>query len=277
MATWVNVRKIFLTILSIGISLSWLQTLPFPAIVGNKPNIAKVKVYSQVLEEERTISVSLPAGYETSEKTYPVLYALDAEGETLFPRCVLTVEELSTKDAIPEMIVIGLWNTNRNRDMIPVSVSHRPGSGGSGKFLNFIKDELKPYIQKKYRVSDYSLLYGMSNSALFAVYALLEKPETFNAVIASSPMIGHCPEYMQKKAEAFIKKILADTLFLYMIYGSEDSRRVTEYVPDFQKYLTVHGQKGFTSWLEILEGEGHVPASSLARGLAHIFGRSPNL
>jgi predicted alpha/beta superfamily hydrolase len=113
----------------------------------------------------------------------------------------------------------------------------------------------------------------MSNSALFAVYALLEKPETFNGIIASSPMIGHCPEYMQKKAETFIRKNLAGNLFLYMIYGTEDSRRVTEYVPDFQKYLDSHAPKGFASRLEILEGKGHVPASSLARGLQYIFQR----
>jgi predicted alpha/beta superfamily hydrolase len=172
------------------------------------------------------------------------------------------------------MIVIGIWNTERNRDMIPEAVSHRPGSGGSERFLNFIKEELMPYIKQNYRAFPYSTLYGMSNSALFAVYALLEKPETFNAVIASSPMIGHCPEHMQKKAEAFIKTDNESDLYLYMIYGTKDSPRVTKYVPDFQNYLNTHAPKGFISKLEILEGEGHVPASSLARGLQHIFSQN---
>jgi predicted alpha/beta superfamily hydrolase len=273
MSKWANARKVFLTILSIGISVSWLLTLPFPALAGVTQNRSTVKVYSHILEEERTLYVSLPSGYETTEKKYPVLYVLDGEGEATFPKCVSTVTDLNAKGFAPQMIVVGIWNTNRNRDMIPESVSHRPGSGGSENFLRFIQNELIPYIRQNYRASDYSLLYGMSNSALFAVFALLEKPETFNAIIASSPMIGHCPEYMQKKAEIFTQKNLATDLFLYMIYGTDDSRRVTEYVPDFQNYLNTHTQKRFTSRLEILDGEGHVPDSSLARGLRFVFGR----
>ena len=273
MAIRVNLCKFFLAVVCIGVFALVLQIFPSPALSGNESNNATVKVYSQILEEERTISVSLPDGYETAEKTHPVLYVLDAEGEATFPKCVSTVNDLNAKGFVPQMIVIGISNTDRNRDMIPESVSHRPGSGGSSNFLSFIHNELMPYIQKNYRASDYSILYGMSNSALFAVYALLEKPETFDAVIASSPMIGHCPEYIQKKAEIFINKNQMNSQYLYMIYGTEDSRRVTEYVPDFQKYLNTHAPKGFISQLEILDGEGHVPASSLRRGLEYIFNR----
>jgi predicted alpha/beta superfamily hydrolase len=250
-----------------------MQTFPPLVLACNESNRATVKFYSRILEEERTIFVSLPDGYTTTEKDYPVLYVLDAEGETLFPKCVSAVKDLSAKSLVPQMIVIGIWNTIRNRDMIPEAVSHRPGSGGSENFLHFIKEELMPYIQQNYRTSGYSILYGMSNSALFAVFALLEKPNTFKAYIASSPMIGHCPEYLQKKAEAFIAKNHVSGRFLYMIYGTEDSRRVTEYVPDLQNYLDFHAPKGFISKLEILDGEGHVPASSLARGLQYIFSR----
>ena len=169
------------------------------------------------------------------------------------------------------MIVVGIWNTNRNRDMIPAAVSHRPGSGGSDKFLTFFREELVPYIEKTYRTEDFLILYGMSNSALFTVFALLEGPEIFNSYIASSPMIGHCPEYIKIKMEAFVKKDTITNRILYMIYGTEDSQRVTNYVPDFQNYLKSFASKDFISELVILEGEGHVPESSLAIGLQFIF------
>jgi predicted alpha/beta superfamily hydrolase len=274
-ATKVNSRKIFLTVLSIGVSVLWLQmqVLPFPALAGQIQNRSTVKVYSQILEEERTIYVTLPDGYEASGKTYPVLVVLDAEGNSLFQKCVSTLNDLHAKAFLPDMIVVGIWNTNRNRDMIPEAVSHRPGSGGSENFLRFITDELKPEIQKKYRASDYSILYGMSNSALFAVYTLLVNPEAFDAVVASSPMIGHCPDFIAKKRETFIKQKLDKQLILYMIYGNEDSRRVTAYVPAFQNAIDSHAPKGFTSKLEILDGEGHVPDSSLEKGLRYIFSR----
>ena len=272
MAKHRNIFKPFLLVFFIGTIILW-QIVHSLALEGRNPNNSTVKIYSLILDEERTIYVSLPNGYETAEKAYPVLYVLDAEGETLFPKCVSTVSELNEKGFAPQMIVVGIWNTNRNRDMIPESVSHRPGSGGSENFLNFIKEELMPYIKQNYRASDYSILYGMSNSALFAVYALLEKPDIFKAHIASSPMIGHCPEYMHKKAESFIGKNHLNGRFLYMIYGTEDSRRVTEYVPDLQNYLKKYAPKGFFSKLEILKGEAHVPDSSLARGLKCIFSR----
>lgn len=248
-----------------------LQAVTFLNFKNRNPETLIIKIDSRILHEERTISVSLPDKYETSQKTYTALYVCDAEGETLFQKCVSTVNDLNAKGFAPQMIVVGIWNTNRNRDMIPAAVSHRPGSGGSEKFLSFIKDELMPHIGRNYRTSEYSVLYGMSNSALFAVYALLEKPETFNATIASSPMIGHCPEHIQSKAEAFVKKDDLHGRFLYMIYGTKDSRRVTEYVPDFQNYIHTHAPEGFISKLEILQDEGHVPDSSLARGLQYIF------
>ena len=230
-------------------------------------------IYSQLLNEERTLSVALPDEYESTKNDYPVLYVLDAEGQKLFPGCVSTVVDLQQQDLIPQMIVIGIWNTARNRDMIPTAVSHRPGSGGSIRFLSFIKNELIPYIGQNYRTTNFSVLYGMSNSALFTVYAMLEKPVTFNAYIASSPMIGHCPDFIQKKAEEFISKDQLNDRVLYMIYGTEDSRRVIEYVPDFEKYLETKAPQGFISNLVILAGEGHVPDSSLERGLKYIFSK----
>ena len=169
------------------------------------------------------------------------------------------------------MIVVGLRNTDRNRDMIPATVSHRPGSGGADKFLAFIREELIPYIRGQYRTKDFSALYGMSNSALFTVYALLQAPETFNAYIASSPMIGHCPEVLMGLAADFKKKEIASKRILYMIYGTEDSRRVTDYIPDFFEYVKSDAPEHFIGESVILEGEGHVPPSSLTRGLRYIF------
>lgn len=272
MARQRDVCRFCLLIVFIGMMML-CQIVPLFSLEGQNRNRSSVKIDSQILVEERTISISLPEEYEASRQIYPVLYVLDAEGKTLFQKCVSTVSDLNAETFIPQMIVVGIWNTNRNRDMIPVAVSHRPGSGGSEKFLGFIKDELMPYIKANYRTSDYSILYGMSNSALFAVYALLEKPNTFNATIASSPMIGHCPEYIREKAKAIVKKDDLNGRFLYMIYGTEDSRRVTEYVPDFQNYMEAHAPKGFISKFEILQDEGHVPESSLARGLRYIFSR----
>jgi predicted alpha/beta superfamily hydrolase len=266
----INIRNIERIIAILGMLMLLFSVSSFSAEI-NLVNSSTIKIFSKILNEERTLSIALPNEYETFKNEYPVLYILDAEGSKIFPECVSTVVELYKKGHIPQMIVVGIWNTDRNRDMIPAAVSHRPGSGGSMTFLSFISEELKPYITQNYRTTDLSMLYGMSNSALFTVYALLEKPETFGAYIGSSPMIGHCPEFIHKKTELFIKRDRLQNRTLYMIYGTEDSRRVIEHVPEFQRYLETKAPQGFYSKLEILEGEGHVPDSSLERGLRFIF------
>ena len=242
-----------------------------PCAGQSQPDISEHKIFSDILSEERSTLISLPQGYKTGRDEYPVLYILDAEGTNTFQNGIATVQDLAEKGLLPPMILVGIKNTHRNRDMIPESVSHRPGSGGSQKFLAFITDELQPYIEKNYRVQDFRILYGMSNSALFCVYALLEDPDSFNACIASSPMIGHCPEYIQKKAEAFMGMPLTAKRQLYMIYGTEDSARVTDFVPDLRDYLNSQPVDSLNVHLEILPGDGHVPKSSLYRGLKYIF------
>jgi predicted alpha/beta superfamily hydrolase len=250
-----------------------LQNIPALGCEYLESCVSTVKIYSLILGKERKISIALPPGYEDEQSVYPILYVLDAEGHTVFPDCVATAADLHSKGLIPKMIIVGIWNTDRNRDMIPAKVSHRPGSGGSIQFLSFIKEELMSYIKQNYHTTDFSMLYGMSNSALFVVYALLEQPKTFSAYIASSPMIGHCPEFIQKKTELLKIRDRLEDRTLYMIYGTEDSRRVTTYVPEFQKYLKTNTAPSFSSYLEILEGQGHVPKSSLERGLRYIFSK----
>lgn len=253
-----------------------LQNIPAEGFEHLESRGSTFKIFSKILGEERKISIALPDGYEDAQSDYPVLLVLDAEGQKVFPDCIATAADLHSKGLIPKMIIVGIWNTDRNRDMIPVFVSHRPGSGGSAKFLEFLGNELMPHIEKNYRTTDYSILYGMSNSALFAVYALLERPEVFDAYIASSPMIGHCPDFIRKKADAFVTKERLKNRVLYMIYGTEDSQRVTSYVPEFQDYLKANTPPNFTSYLEILEDEGHVPDSSLQRGLRYIYSKRLN-
>ncbi len=88
-------------------------------------------------------------------------------------------------------------------------------------------------------------------------------------------MIGHCPEFIEERTSEFLGRDRAEKRTLYMIYGTEDSPRVTGFVHDFQKTLEAGAMKGFRSRLEILDGEGHVPASSLCVVSASFSKRIP--
>lgn len=225
---------------------------------------------SPVLGEERTIVVHLPAGYNDSEEAFPVLYVLDAEMESVLMGAVSTVGSLRMAGVSPDMIVVGIRNVDRNRDTIPVSVAERPGSGGALNFLRFLDEELVPLIEGTYRTTRPGVLYGASNAGLLVVYALLVRPDSFDAYIASSPMIGWCPEHIHGLAEERFEEALQDK-FLFMIYGSLDKARVTEYLPGFVDFMQARAPEGLRWESRLLEGEGHVPASSLEEGLKALF------
>ncbi len=238
----------------------------------NTPGEIDTTLYSRVLGEDRRIFIRLPKSYgELMQTAYPVLYILDAERGPRWANTVATVDELSTSETIADMIVVGIHNTDRNRDMIPLEVAHRPGSGGSDKFLQFITHELNPFIDSQYRTTRFTVLYGGSNAGLFTVYALLTTQEVIQAGISASPMIGHCSDFMFAHAEKFLQSNRFSERTLFMVYGENDSKRVVDYAPEFLDLIKSKASDNIHSKIVILENEGHVPQASLRLGLVEIF------
>ena len=131
----------------------------------------------------------------------PVLYVLD--GEALTAMVGGQVQYLSEAyKIVPSLIVVGIENTDRTRDLTPTHFNNGPdgkpdtsakafgkNSGGGEKFLQFIKTELMPYIESNYPAAPYKILSGHSLGGLMAVYCLLNHPDFFNAYIAISPSL----------------------------------------------------------------------------------------
>jgi predicted alpha/beta superfamily hydrolase len=227
----------------------------------------RVKIYSEILGEERTLFIRLPPGYEESQVKYPVLYQLDGEFESLLANAVSSIEYPRDDERELRMILVAVANTDRSRDMFPVKVSKSPTSGGAARFLRFMVEELKPFVDGRYRTSRYDILYGVSNSGLFVVYALLSMPGSFDAYIASSPMIGWCREFMFELAERRFSESESLDKYLYMIYGTDDAGYVTSHVADFTKLVEAKAPYDFRWELKVVEEGGHVPFTSLYDGL----------
>ncbi len=145
-----------------------------------------VTIQSKVLDEERELLIYKPVGYDQSQEKYPVLYLLDAHLKFHF--CTGIVWSLRRYGRIPKMLVVGILNTDRNRDFTPTKVLN-PTEGGADNFIEFMKYELIPYIDKNYRTQPFRILYGSSLCGMFTIYTLLTAPDTFMAYIASSPSL----------------------------------------------------------------------------------------
>lgn len=160
------------------------QRLVFAQEVSVKLGVART-LKSTMLNEERKVLVHLPAGYDTSGKSYPVLYLLDGTEAFLLERIAITNRLHNGRNA-PEMIIVAIENTNRNRDMMPVIAKDLPGPPRAEAFLGFLEKELVPDIERTYRAAQPRILQGKSLSGLFTIYALLARPAAFNAYVGCS-------------------------------------------------------------------------------------------
>jgi len=177
-------------------------------------------IKSNTLNESRKFLVYTPPSYSDTMYTpqrYPVLYLLD--GDAHFHSVTGLIQILGTgvngTYAVPEMIVVAIPNTDRTRDMTPTKVEKGPdgkpspflkNTGGMPNFLAFIKNELIPAIDAKYRTAPYRILVGHSLGGIVVIDALYTIPETFNAYIAIDPSLWWDDKVLLKQAKDHVSK-----------------------------------------------------------------------
>lgn len=142
-----------------------------------------VRIESEALDEQRTVRIALPDGYDESRVDYPLLVVLD--GEFSFGFAPAISRYLARSGAVPPMVVAAIENTVRERDMTPPGM-RIPGvpEQGAEAFLDFIDGELIPSIEDRFRVSDLRVIVGHSHGAILACHALATRPSLFDAALA---------------------------------------------------------------------------------------------
>ena len=173
-----NFKKIIITFFCVFLLLSG-------KIVGQQINIhigLRDSIQSTVLKEKRTFIIHLPKGYDTTKKSYPVLYLLDGSEKWLLFNISLMNYYFNE-----DMIIVAIENTDRDRDMMPISAPSYPVTNpGADNFLSFIREELIPFVEKGFRTNGQRVLSGKSLSGVFTLYALLKQPQLFDGYIANS-------------------------------------------------------------------------------------------
>lgn len=151
-------------------------------------------VESKGLSERRVINVYLPPGYAESVDRYPVLYMTDGGVTEDFPH-IMGIVDVSIKNAvIRPIILVGVENPERRRDLvgptaIPEEQKIAPRAGGADRFRRFLRDEVKPAIAARYRVTAESAIIGESLAGLFVLETLLTVPALFDIYISVSPSV----------------------------------------------------------------------------------------
>ena len=228
-------------------------------VSGQTPQIGSVvhtqyKINSAVLGEERSILVRVPANYDRTDERFPVVYMTDAHPPQ---NAMMTgiIEQQAWGGMMPEMILVGIQNTNRSRDLTPVDDGQGGQVGGAPKFLEFIEKEVIPQVEKNYRTQPFRIFAGHSLGGLFAVYAFTARPDLFNAYIAASPVLGYADNFVIKRAEEVFKQNndRKTTMFL----GIGDEPRFIEGFNAFQNLLKRAKPKNFEYEFREFKDENH--------------------
>ena len=233
---------------------------------------------SRVLNEDRKLMVATPAGYDQGRQRYPVLYLTD--GETQFAHTAATASFLARNNRIPPLIVVGIANTDRTRDLTPTKASLTvagqqnpfPTAGGADNFLKFIETEVFPHVEKTYRTHPFRILCGHSLGGLFALHALFSRPELFNAVVAASPtLIWDNDLPLRRAKELFAGRAeLKRTLF---VTSGAEGPEMDQAFGELQSILKGVTTSGFLWGAERMEDEDHgsVVLRSYYAGLRKIY------
>jgi predicted alpha/beta superfamily hydrolase len=279
------------------ISTLLLITLTVFAHAQNQKDIVFGKtdtLDSKILNEQRPLMIHLPDGY-SSEKSYPVIYLLD--GSANYHNTSTIVAHLSwTYDKIcPEMIVVGILNTNRNRDLTPYKPSFDPNmpqymleeSGGGEEFISFIEKELMPFIDSKYTTAPFRVYSAHSLGGFMVLHTLLHHTELFNAYIATDPTTDWVDDRILQNLKISTPSKLDDKVDLFIGMGSmnigqdkneiiaDPSHQSKSYKSLFEldDFLTNAQQHNFNYGSKFYPNENHFSVRLLAAydGIRSIF------
>lgn len=240
-------------------------------------NTSTKHITSNVVSDSFYILISVPDGYYTSDKKYPVLYVLD--GDIAFGMAASIARYLQIGDNIPELIIVGIGygsidksvGEKRRRDYRPVK------SGGAENFLLFIKDELIPYIDSNYRtIPNDRTINGYSIGGLFTLYALFTQPDIFNRYIVGSASLLWDNSSIFSYEENSSEKIADKKINIFISVGSEESDE--KYFDPTDKMVTQLQERNYSGLkleAKVFNGSNHLvgPPESLTHGLLSVFGK----
>jgi predicted alpha/beta superfamily hydrolase len=175
------------------------------------PKHDSLKINSKFTNEERVINIWTPPNYDTSKDSLTVLYMPDGGIKEDFPHIANTLDTLIKQNKIPNIILVGIENTERRRDLagpsnIEYDLEFIPNPGGADNFRKFIKNELFPQINQSYRTTNKKAIIGESLAGLFVIETLILEPNMFDYFIAMDPSLWFNENYLVTNFEKLTEK-----------------------------------------------------------------------
>lgn len=217
------------------------------------PIYDSVSISSVLLGENRNINIYTPTAYKSGKDSLPVLYMLDGGIKEDFPHIANTIDKLINSNTIPPIILVGIQNTERRRDLTgPTEVEEdkkiAPVVGGSQQFRNFISKELFSEINKRYRTTANKSIIGESLAGLFVIETFIKEPSLFDNYIAMDPSLWWNNGSLVKTADSVLNNFSAAKRKLWFAgSNAKDIHVHTEALAKILKTKQVPGLQFFYS------------------------------
>lgn len=213
-------------ILFIASTLSWAQ--------GGKVSDNLI-VPSKILKMDRKYAIYLPADYETSNRSYPILYLLhgagdDQTGWVQFGEVKLIADKAISEGKSTAMIIV-----------MPDADTGRRGyfnqPKGDWNYEDFFFDEFMPYIEKTYRIKAekrYRAISGLSMGGGGTFMYAMHRPELFSAACPLSAYCGPLSiDELSRPWEKHLEGIIDEQKMAY--FKRHSALELINAMPDEQK------------------------------------------
>ncbi len=233
---------------------------------------------SKILNETRRLLVSLPKGYDRSTEAYPVLYLMD--GAQQIEMVGALARALSDQGGvIPELIVVGITNTDRERDLTfekSAPGAPMPTAGGAANFMKMIREEIFPLVEGRFRTAPFRILHGHSLGGYVASRTFLNEPRAFNAYIAVSSSLQMEEFHWLDDVEKKLRDGDNAKTFFQLTLGNEGYRTDKAFEAAWTKLTAAIAaeKKPHYAWdsrRHLGDNHGSIPIISTYEGLRAIF------
>ena len=180
-----------------------------------------LSVKSEILKMDRKFSIYLPAGYEDSQRSYPVLYLLHGAwdnhlGWLQFGEVQYIADKAIAEGRATPMIIV-------MPDAGSVNMGYFNYIDGTYNYEDFFFKEFIPYIEKNYRCRtqrQYRAISGLSMGGGGTFYYAVHHPEMFASACPLSAFLGPLKRSDEMRFVGDTSKVNADMREAYYLQHS---------------------------------------------------------
>lgn len=260
--------KLCLLTLALALLFASPASAQQPSVTDEAIEIGRTfTIESSVLDDQRRISVRLPAEYGSEpERRFPVVYVIDGGPQQDFPHIAGIAQSREVNGTFAPFILVGIETVARRQEITPpatdvAAYEAELGAtpGGSETFRRFIRDEVKRWVEQRYRTSGRDAVIGESLAGLFVIETLFREPDLFDDYIAVSPSLWWEDMLYGRSASAFLAAIPPGDRRLYLTLADEGYRH-GEGVALLVDALRRSAPEGM-QWLYVPQGDSETHAS----------------